>query len=441
MKPGWLPVTRILLLSALTSCRHIFFAGLVTVSACAGNWPAWRGPEGTGVSTEKNLPVRWSATEGVRWRTPLPNPGNSTPIVWSDRVFVTQAIESEGRRTLMCLDRREGKLLWQSGVSYPEKELTHETNPQCAASPVTDGERIIASFGSAGLYCYDFNGKELWHRNLGKQIHIWGNGASPIIHRDLCILNFGPGERTFLIALDKKTGETVWQAVEPGGHSGEKQPGESGNNWIGSWTTPIVIEAGGREELVMTFPKRVCAFDPKTGREIWMCGGLNPLVYTSPLYAGGVVVAMGGFNGSAVAVKAGGLGDVTETHRLWQHPRTKQRIGSGVIHEGHIYILNDPGVAECFELSTGKLVWEERLQGKGAKSSSWSSMVLAEGNLYAINHSGDTFVLRASPKLEVLSMNPLGETTNASLATSDGEIFIRTYRNLWCIKAVLETPR
>ena len=137
----------------------------------------------------------------------------------------------------------------------------------------------------------------------------------------------------------------------------------------------------------MTFPKRVCAFDPKqaarSGRAV-----ANPLVYTSPLYAGGVVVAMGGFNGSAVAVKAGGLGDVTETHRLWQHPRTKQRIGSGVIHEGHIYILNDPGVAECFELSTGKLVWEERLQGEGAKSSSWSSMVLAEDKLYAISHSG-----------------------------------------------------
>lgn len=403
------------------------------VSVCAGNWPAWRGPTGMGISAETNLPVRWSATENVRWRVPLPDRGNSTPIVLGNRVLVTQAIENENRRALMCLDRRDGKLLWQSGVTYPEKEPTHDTNPHCSASPVTDGARVIASFASAGLYCYDLNGKEIWHRDLGKQTHIWGNAASPILFGELCIFNFGPGERTFLIALNKKTGETVWQVDEPGGHSGQNKPGEGGNNWVGSWSTPIVIRVNGRDELVMTFPKRVCAFDPKTGRELWTCGGLNPLVYTSPLFAEGVVVAMGGFNGSAVGVKPGGQGDVTETHRLWQHPKTKQRIGSGVIHEGHIYILNDPGVAECFELRTGKLVWEERLPGTGAKSSSWSSMVLAEGKLYAINQGGDTFVLRASPRFELMNTNPLGETTMASQATSDGEIFIRTYKNLWCI--------
>jgi outer membrane protein assembly factor BamB len=326
-------------------------------------------------------------------------------------------------------------LLWKVGTTYPEIELTHETNPDCSASPVTDGERVIASFGSAGVYCYDLDGKEIWHRDLGKQTHIWGNAASPIIHGDLCILNFGPGERTFLIALHKKTGETVWQVDEPGGHSGEKKPGETANTWIGSWTTPIVIDATGREELIMIFPKRICALDPKSGREFWTCGGLNPLVYTSPLFAEGIVVGMGGFNGSAAAVKPGGIEDVTQTHRLWQHPRTKQRIGSGVIHDGHIYIHNDPGVAECFELKTGKLVWEERLRGPEANGTSWSSMVLAEGRLYVINQGGDTFVLKASPKFELLSTNSLGETAMSSLATSDGEIFIRTYKNLWCISA------
>lgn len=333
----------------------------------------------------------------------------------------------------MCFDRRDGKLLWQSGVTFPEKEPTHETNPYGSASPVTDGERVIASFASAGLYCYDFNGKEIWHRNLGQQKHIWGNAASPILHGDLCVLNFGPGERTFLIAVNKRTGATVWQVDEPGGHSGEKKPGESGNNWIGSWTTPIVINQNGREELVMTFPKRVCAFDPKTGKEIWTCAGLNPLVYTSPLFSEGIIVGMGGFNGSALAVKADGTGDVTATHRLWLQPKTKQRIGSGVISDGHIYILNDPGVAECFELKTGKLVWEERLKGPGVNSTSWSSMVLADGKLYGINQSGDTFVVKASPKFELLNTNPLGEQTMASLAISDGAIFIRTHKNLWCI--------
>lgn len=416
-------------------CRG-FLLGLALVLATqvsGGNWPAWRGPEGTGVSQEKDLPLRWSTGENIRWRTPLPDRGNSTPIVWGNRVFVTQAIEKEGRRTLICFDRANGKLFWEAGVTYTEKEATHETNPHCSASPVTDGERVIASFGSAGLYCYDLSGKEIWHRDLGKQAHIWGNGAAPVIHGNLCILNFGPGERTFLIALDKTTGRTVWQIDEPGGDYGEKRDGQQKAEWIGSWSTPVVINVNGREEMIMTFPKRVCAFDPKTGHEFWTCSGLNPLVYTSPLFSEGLVVAMGGYNGSALAVRAGGNGDVTQTHRLWQIPKTKQRIGSGVIHNGHIYISNDPGIAECFELRTGKLVWEERLKGPGAKSSSWSSMVLSDGRIYVANQSGDTFVLNASPKFELLSTNPLGETTNASMAVSDGDIFIRTYQNLWCV--------
>jgi len=402
----------------------------VSLPMIASNWPQWRGPQGTGISSEQNLPLRWSTNENVCWRVPLPERGNSTPIVWDQRVFLTQAAES--RRTVSCFNRHDGKLLWQSGVTYPEKEATHETNPLCSASPVTDGERVIASFASAGLYCYDFTGKELWHHDLGKQAHIWGNGASPIIHGDLCILNFGPGERTFLIAVNKKTGQTVWQVDEPGGSLGEPKPGEK-PDWVGSWSTPIVASLNGREELVMSWPKRVAAYDPPIGKELWTCNGLNPLVYTSPLYADGMVVAMGGFGGMALAVKAGGSGEVTGTHRLWHHPKTKQRIGSGVIADGHIYILNDPGVAECYELKTGKLIWEERLVGQGPDNSSWSSMVLADGRLYAINHSGDTFVLKASPKFELVATNSVGEPDNASLAVSDGEIFIRTHKALWCI--------
>lgn len=409
-------------------------AVLLSCGCAFGNWPAWRGPEGTGVAHESKLPLRWSTNENIRWRTPLPERGNSTPIVWKDSVFVTQAMENGNRRTLMCFDRKTGKQRWQKGVAYSEKEITHETNPQCSASPVTDGERIIASYGSAGLYCYDLEGKELWHRDLGKQHHIWGNGASPILYKDLCILNFGPGERTFLIALDKKTGKTVWQIDEPGGHSGEPTPGESSKPpWIGSWSTPVIIKENGSDRLIMTFPKRVASLDPKTGKEIWTCSGLNPLVYTSPLYDDGIVVAMGGFSGSAIAVRTGGKGDVTETHRLWQHPRAKQRIGSGVIHDGHVYILNEPPIAECYDLKTGKLVSDQRLKGPRPKGETWSSMIVAGDKLYVINQSGDTFVLKADPKMETLAVNSLGEFTNGSLAPSDGEIFIRTHKNLWCV--------
>jgi hypothetical protein len=221
------------------------------------------------------LPLHWTTNENVRWRVALPEPGNSTPVVWGGRVFVTQAVEN--RRMLLCFDRLNGASLWQAGVPYAQEEPTHETNPQCSASPVTDGERVIASFGSAGLYCYDFKGREIWHRDLGQQRHIWGNAASPMLHGDLCILNFGPGERTFLIAVNKKTGQTVWQHDEPGGASGEKKQGQEKTDWSGSLSTPIVIRAEGREELIMSYPKRVVALEPQTGKELWTCGGLNPL--------------------------------------------------------------------------------------------------------------------------------------------------------------------
>src|ERR1043166_7423970 len=199
----------------LRLCRTVFFcATLGSVSVRADNWPAWRGVEGLGITREKNLPLQWSATENVR-SIALPDRGNSSPIVWRNRVFITQALEKEQRLTVMCFDRAEGKLLWQAGTPSAPKARTHRTNPYCSSSPVTDGERVLAWFGSAGLFCFDLNGRELWHRELGKQSHIWGYGSSPIIYHDLCILNFGPGERSFLIALDKKTGETVWQVDAP----------------------------------------------------------------------------------------------------------------------------------------------------------------------------------------------------------------------------------
>lgn len=409
--------------------------GALASSALGANWPAWRGPDGDGRCEETNLPIHWDRKQNVRWQVALPERGNSTPIVWGDRLFLTQAIESEGRRMLMCLDRATGKLLWQRGVKIEGKETTHETNPHSASSPVTDGQRVVAWFGSAGLYCFDFSGKELWHRDLGPQRHIWGYGSSPILHGDLCILNFGPGQPSFLLAVDKKTGQDVWKITEPNADSGEKKPEQEKAFWVGSWSTPVIIDTGSRTELLLSGPNRLIAFEPKTGRDLWTCAGLNPLVYTSPIYdrAKNIVVALGGYSGMAIAVKAGGSGDVTASHRLWHHPKTKQRIGSGVISDGYIYIHNDPGVAECWELETGRLIWEERLRGSAAKNDSWSSMVLSGDRLYVINRGGDAFVLRASPKFEVLATNSIGETTMASLVPSDGEIFIRTYQRLWCI--------
>lgn len=401
------------------------------LSAFADNWPMWRGANGDGTCTESGLPEKWGMEENVVWKVKLPDRGNSTPVVWGDKLFLTQAIEKEGKRLLLCFDKKTGRQLWDAGTIYKEPELTHGTNPYCAASPATDGERVIVYFASAGVFCYDMNGKELWKRtDLGKQHHIWGNGTSPVIAGDRVFLNFGPGENTVLYAFDKKSGKTLWQHKEPGGASGE-----GGNKqWLGSWSDPLLRKAGSRYELLMTYPGHACAFDPMTGKELWTCGGLTPLVYNSPLYADGMMIAMCGYGGAAMAVKTGGSGDVTSKNRVWIEPRVQQRIGSGVILDGHHYILTDGGIVECRDIKTGKLVFNERVKGPGPTGQNWSSLVLsADGKCYAANQGGDCFVFKAAPKFELLSTNTLGEKIIGSIAVSDGRLYIRGYQNLWCI--------
>jgi outer membrane protein assembly factor BamB len=419
-----------------------------SIASRAANWPAWRGPLGNGVCEEKNLPTRWSATENVKWRVALPEPGNSTPIVWGDRIFLTQAVGD--RRTLMCFQRADGALLWQAGVTTTEKEPTHQANPYCSGSPVTDGERVIVSFASDGLFCYDFNGQELWKRtDLGRAIHIWGNASSPVIYGGLCFLNFGPGATSYLLAVDKKTGRTVWKKDEDTGYgkapateagagtagagAGNAGKGAGNPTFIGSWTTPTIMKVEGKDQLLMSWPRRLAAYDPQTGEELWHSFGLNPLVYTSPIGGAGIVVTMGGFGGSAFGVRAGGSGDVTSSRGLWRQPRSPQRIGSGVVYEGHIYIHNDPGTAMCIDLQTGDNVWQERLPTKGATGQNWSSVMLSEDKCYTITQGGDCFVFKASPKFELVSVNSLGERSNSSIVPSDGELFIRTHQALYCI--------
>ena len=417
-----------------------FFLGLVgTRNVPAASWPSWRGQlDGSGVVHESKIPETWSATEHVRWKVELPGPGNSSPIVWNDRVFITQASDEGKRRQVICFSRKDGKKLWESGVTYTEPEQSHEANPQCSASPVTDGQRVIAWFGSAGVFCFDLNGKEQWHRDLGPHKHVWGYGASPIIYQDLCILNFGPGEKSFLIAFNLKTGKTEWQVATPEeAPTAERTDGFAGQGRgvIGSWSTPIVISANGRDELIMSYPEKVRAFNPRTGKEFWFCEGLNPLVYTSPVYREGLIVAMGAYYGNHLAVRPGGTGNVTATHRVWHQVRAKSGIGSGVIHDGYIYNMMG-SIALCWELKTGKPVWEERITGTGADSDSWSSPVLVGDKIFQLNHAGDTVVFRASPKFEKIGINSLGgEKSNSSLAISNGDVFIRTHQHLWCISA------
>ncbi len=376
------------------------------------------------------MPLTWSATENVKWRIDLPERGNSTPIVLGDRIFLTQAVGQ--RRTLMCLDRRDGRVIWQQGPTWPEPERTHGTNPFCSASPVTDGERVIAWFGSAGLWCWDLDGKEQWHLDLGKQDHEWGYGSSPVIEGDRCFLNFGPGPRSFLLAVDKRSGKELWRFDVPPPVTFEG-PGKA-QGYTGSWSTPVLATLGGRRELLAALPGGVFGFDPATGRELWHCNGLNPLTYANPLVVDETIVGLGGFNGYALGVRSGGSGDVTGTHRLWQQTKSPQRLGSGVAFEGRVYVGSDPGVVHCLDAKTGEIVWQERPAVPGGRSSSWSSFVRSGDRLYLITQTSATLVFRAGPRFELLANNPLEDgLTNASLAVSNGDLFIRTHRHLWCI--------
>lgn len=422
----------------------------VAIPAAAENWPAWRGPDGNGICREKNLPLHWSTNENVHWRVSLPGSGNSTPVVWGNRVFITQAIPSENRRSVMCFDRRDGKLVWQAGTISTEQDSGGSANPPCTPSPVTDGERVVAWFGSAGVICFDMSGRELWRRDLGRQSHGWGYAASPVLHRNLCLLNFGPGQRSFLIALDKRTGKTVWQYDVPPLAADAKWEDFGGDlkDWkrlgsptmpevTGSCATPVVVRAAGRDEVVVALPLRVMAFALQTGEPLWNCDGLNTGAYSSPFFGDGVLGVTGsGLRNAAMVIRPGGHGDVTATRRLWHlsPPGSKACIGSGVISRGHIYQVTTMGFAQCLDLQTGRTSWEERLTGSGARNGSWSSPILAGDRLYVPNQNADVFVLRAGPKFECLATNSIGsEQMNASLAVSDGDIFIRTHKNLWRI--------
>ena len=400
---------------------------VAALQARGGDWPAWRGPHGSGVTDETDLPLKWSATDNIAWKVPLPGPGNSTPIVSQGRIFVTCASDKGAVRSLLCFDRKDGKPLWRQDTPFAGAETTHETNPYCSASPATDGRRVFVSHGSAGLVAYDAgDGTPLWRRDLGPMNHIWGNASSPVLVGDRLFLLCGPGPEARLLALNADNGQTLWEndIAEARGKP---------DQFKGAWNSPVVHKApDGSTTLILGLPRYVTGFDPATGKEIWRCRGLGDLVYTNPLIGDGFIVSMSGYGGPAIGLRLPGpgeTGDLTSSHRLWVAEKNQQRVGSGMIVGMHVYIVNDPGMAECIEAETGKVLWKGR-----AANPSWGSMVLSGDRLYVTDQGGQTVVLRASPdKLDVLAENELGETTRASVAPSDGQIFIRTYKALYCI--------
>jgi outer membrane protein assembly factor BamB len=408
---------------------------LVLVSSLvAGDWPAFRGPNGDGIAVgETGLPVEWSPDSNIKWKTPLPDDGNSSPIVVAGRVFVTCPEENGRLRHLICLDRSNGQELWRQTVTYEQPERTHETNPQCAATAASDGERVVVWYGSAGMHCYDLDGNPLWSRDLGPFDHVWGYGSSPVIHDGRVIQLCGPGERTFLTALNLENGDTIWETPEPGGSASD------GNRYIGAWGTPIITQVGAQDQILCNLPTRVAAYDPASGDILWyvtgVSSGSHDLAYTSPVVFDGIAVVMGGFHGPAFGTRLGGTGDVTQSNRIWHTGmnRNPQRIGTGVVVDGHLYMANadDSLSLQCIDIATGEVKWQEPRTSEGAH---WGSVIYADGRLYVTGRNGITRVFAPNPeKLETLAENDLGEVSNSTPAVSDGEIFLRTFGHVYCI--------
>lgn len=403
--------------------------GLTTVMGWAGDWPAFRGSAGDGIARDDHAPLHWSPTTNILWKIALPGRGNSSPIVSRGRVFVTCAEDQGRKRNLYCFDRRTGNRLWARTIEYSGDEPAHRSNPWCASTPVTDGSRVVVWHGSAGVFCYDLKGRELWKEDLGEVRHEWGYASSPIIHRGRVIMNFGPGARTCLVALDLKHGKVLWRQEEPGGLDATDK------RMVGSWSTPVVAKVGGRDQILCSMPTRLIACEPASGELLWFCRGLEgekvDLVYASPLISDNVGVAFTGWvNGPTIGFKLGGSGDMTAANRLWIENQP-QRIGSGVVVDGRFYIVNaGPGTAQCMECKTGNVLWTERLEG----GESWGSVVMAAGRLYVTSRRGVTSVFRTDPtRFELLAENDLGEPSNATPAISNGQIFLRTDGHLYCV--------
>jgi len=401
-------------------------------AAEAGDWPAFRGPAGNGMSDETNVPVRWGKDENVKWKAKLPAPGNSSPIVSRDRVFITCAEDQGKKRGLYCFNRADGALRWANVVDFGKAEPTHETNPYCGSTPATDGQRVVVWHGSAGLFCYDMDGKELWRRELGEFHHQWGYAASPVIYRDRVIQICAPGDKAFVAAFDLSDGSELWRIDEPTDGDGRKRADGAP---MGTWSTPVIVKLDGRDQAICSLPTRVVAYDPDNGEILWSCEGLRSdkgdLAYSSPVIGDGVCVALGGYNGAGMAFKLGGGGDITETNRLWRQPRSPQSIGSGVIVDGYLYVPDaGPSTIRCLEVSTGKEMWADRASG----ASHWGSIVLAEGRCYVTNQNGATVVFKPNPeKFELIARNELDEQSNSTPALSNGQIFLRTFEHLYCI--------
>jgi len=427
-------------------------------SLSAQHWPAFRGANAAGVADGAPTAVKWNAATGenVAWKTAVPGVAVSSPIVWGDRVFVSTAISSDpsqGIRTglygdvepvndsskhtwrLLALDKKSGKVLWDK-VAYEGIPRTkrHPKSSQASATPVTDGRHVIVSFGSEGLYSYDVDGTLLWKKDLGvlnagwffDPDYEWGIGSSPIIYKNLVIVQCDIQRHSFLAAFDTQTGKEIWRTER---------------DEIPSWSTPTIFEANGKAELVTQATTFTRGYDPMTGKELWKYSGNSEIAIPTPIIGPGVVIITNGYRGvqPIFAIKPGATGDITlkdnqttSNFVSWSTKRGGPYIPTPLIYGEQLYVLNN-GVLASYKVATGEQIYQKRLGGTGGAFS--ASPVAADGKIYCASEDGDVFVIKAGPDYEELAKNSMGEVVMATPAISDGLIILRGLKNIYAIKA------
>lgn len=440
-------ITLVFGLLAIVACSSVTLA-----KTASSNWPQWRGPAGQGVSTETGLPSEWSGTKNVKWKTPLEGRGHSSPIVWGKKIFLTTALDGEtipGRTPgvthkmadgsdfvhpdavganlkhtfkVVCLDRETGKLLWER-VAYegPVYDSRHKKASFASSTPATDGKYVFAFFGAEGLYAYNFKGKLIWKQAMGKLgTASVGYGVSPILYRDLVIMQCDDsGGNSFIAAFNKTTGKEAWRVAR---------------KVDVTWVTPVLVRsAKGRMELVAAAAEAIIAYDPMTGKELWRHKGLESNAVPSPVVSEDLVVLTSGYPAKiALAIKAGGNGDITGTPQLvWSYNKGTAYVPSPILYGPYIYLMTDRGLLTCLDAKTGKVQYEGQRPPK--PTGFLASPVAYEGMILMINEEGDTFMIKAGPKHEILRTNSLGEGVAASPAIANHKLFIRGEKNLYCI--------
>ena len=381
-------------------------------------WSRWRGPSGQGLVAGTGYPDKWSATENVLWKKPLPGRGNSSPIVWGDRILLTTAYDGGRRLSLLAFRRSDGSLLWESFAPEGPSQSAHPKNGHASATPVTDGERVYVSFGPRGLLAFDLDGKLIWRQNLGQMDAYHGTAGSPLLYKDRIILYQDQYSDSFIAAFDARTGRQLWRTRRDAS--------------VG-WGTPIAVRVGDHDEIIVNSQQRVHAYDPDTGRELWRCSGSLYEVIPTPVVGYGMVFCSSGRAGPTLAIRPGGRGDVTNTHVAWSSPRGSPFVPSPILYGEHLYLVNDmASIVTCLDAKTGRLVWQGRL-GMARREGFSASPVAVDGKVVFTNDDGETFVLRAGPTFQLLHVNQIGEPTLASPALVDGRWYIRTARSLYAI--------